>query len=427
MTPMLTASDPGRKYRWITAACLTGMLLGSGIGTWVPAGSGWDFANFYDAGRRFAAGEIENLYAPESPIRGEPPQGHMAYWSPPLSAAFLVPLSGFSGETALILFKLQNTLALFATFALLYFFNRRFVRDDPVARWEFAALFSFLCLVYQPFWTVYRVGGQTTPTVVLLLSIALVLHTRSRLFFSSLCWVVAVVLKPAFAAGLAFLGLVSGLRFLGFTALLLAAAAGLSLATLGWSIHETFLSVLLHGAGATFPWFYNSSLYVTAEHLRGFVDAAALETALAVSTVAIQLGVAALCATVLWKARSHRLGAAAARHFRFLLSVIFFLLVSRTVWEHYLAVLFLPLAYIVACRRAFGGPALRLVAAIFAFALGQNLIVVSFLRDQWSFESLPGVLLVCAFKSAPLLLTLLFVWRHHEEWLRSYATRAWTD
>ena len=143
---METASNPSRKYRWITAACLTGMLLGSGIGTWVPAGSGWDFANFYDAGRRFAAGEIENLYAPESPIRGEPPQGHMAYWSPPLSAAFLVPLSGLSGETALILFKLQNTLALFATFALLYFFNRRFVRDDPVARWEFAALFSFpLC------------------------------------------------------------------------------------------------------------------------------------------------------------------------------------------------------------------------------------------------------------------------------------------
>ena len=49
------------------------------------AGSGWDFANFYDAGHKAAAGQIQDLYNPTAAIEGKPAEAELPYWgSPPV-------------------------------------------------------------------------------------------------------------------------------------------------------------------------------------------------------------------------------------------------------------------------------------------------------------------------------------------------------
>src|SRR5262245_56408717 len=115
----------------IVAGCAAGVL--------VPAGIGWDFANFYDAGRRMAAGQSADLYRADSFIAGEPPQAGMRFWGAPLSAAFYSPLSLFRPETALILFKLENVAVLGVALVLLYQYCRRFAGTDQDRQAAFAA------------------------------------------------------------------------------------------------------------------------------------------------------------------------------------------------------------------------------------------------------------------------------------------------
>ena len=102
----------------------------------------------------------------------------------------------------------------------------------------------------------------------------------------------------------------------------------------------------------------------------------------------------------------------------------FFLLWSPTLWEHYLAVLFPFLAYLVACRHEFSHRAQVLVGAIFLLSLGQNLILMEWLRVRYAFDgaALTGVALL---KSGPLWLTLVLLWRHAPELLRSFGAPAW--
>ena len=101
------ASIDARRQRRVVAL----IVMVAAVGILVPAGPGWDFANFYDTGDRAAAGQIEDIYHPERAIAGHAPQGSMAYWSPPLSAYFYVPLAALPPLAALAMFKLLGTLA----------------------------------------------------------------------------------------------------------------------------------------------------------------------------------------------------------------------------------------------------------------------------------------------------------------------------
>jgi hypothetical protein len=408
-------------------ACVALMLLQAGIGIAVPAGLGWDFANFYDAGRRLAAGQVADLYDPEGPIAGRAPQGRLAFWSAPISAALYVPMARLAPETALVAFKLENTLALFAALAVLYAFERRFAGPPGSdARARFAALFAGACLVYQPLWSIYRVGGQTTPSVLLLLSLGLAWHVRGRLALSSLCLVVAVLVKPVLASALALLVLLAGPRFAAYAALELAALALVSLAALGWPIHAQFLAKLASGAGEIRPWTYNSSLFVSLGHLRAAAESAAMPLvpqALGAGAAALQLLVAGLVARLAWLARREAWSEPARRHFAFLLAILFCLSISRTVWEHYLALLLPMLAYGLAVHRLLSPAARRLLAAIFALSLGQNLVLLLFVRDQLAPGSAAAQAALGVLKSAPLALALWLWVRHRGEWFASH--RGW--
>jgi len=413
-----------KTYQRLTALFLFLILIGCLVGIVVPAGPGWDFANFYDTGRRVAAGDIQNIYNPDSLIAGEKPRGNLGFFGAPISAWLYVPLSYFPPMTALVIFKIQNTLAYFAALLLLYLYHRRFAADAPAAQWQFAALFIFLSLIYQPFWTVYRVGGQTTPTVFLLLTLALLSHTASRFFWSALFLVGALLIKPALITAVLFLALVSGLRFVSYAGALSLLAGVCSIALMGWDIHSQFLEQMRDGARASFPWFYNSSLYVTLDSFR-VISQPLIHQISDILAFLIKTAVIAILLYLVVKSRSNDWSARARRHFHFVMALCFFLFISVTVWEHYLSALFLLLIYIVAARRHFSRPAIILMGAIFVLAIGQNLIFVNFLRYVHNFESFFGLFLIGLFKSGPLLLTIVFLCRHSHELFQSYAAAQW--
>ena len=102
------------------------------------------------------------------------------------------------------------------------------------------------------------------------------------------------------------------------------------------------------------------------------------------------------------------------------MSVLFFLLMAQIVWEHYLSVLFLFLVYLVACRRHLQPATIRLVAAIFFFSMGQNIIFVMFVRENFVFDSFAELLLIGFLKSAPLYLTLILLLTRSDDILNTY-------
>ncbi len=418
---------PPRKYQWLTLICLSLILVGVVAGIIVPAGPGWDFANFYDTGRRVAVWQIVDLYNPESLIAGEQPQGRLGFYGAPISALLYAPLSLFSPPWAMVVFKIQNTLAYLAALALLYWHNRKFAESSLVAQWRFAAFFAAVSLLYQPFWTVYRVGGQSTPTVFLLLTLGLLAHVQSRLWLSAACMVAVMLIKPAFIFALALLVIISGWRFFKATAIWLALTGLASVVILGWSAHAEFLRAMLRGSQTGYPWFYNSSLYVVAENLKLLAEPVGEQgLGLKILALGVKAFVLATCGYLLWLSHSRKRSEAARRHFDFLLAIAFCLLISQTVWEHYLAALFPLLIYVIAARRQFGGAAMALVVAIILLSIGQNLIFVNFLRFNFSFDSRFDLTLIGLFKSAPLLLTLGFLCRYYREMLRSYDAPAWS-
>jgi hypothetical protein len=406
-----------RRLTWLF---LLLMLVGCGIGIGVPAGLGWDFANFYDAGRRVAAGEISDLYHPSAPIAGKPPQGTTGFYGTPLSAVFYLPVSRLSPETALIWFKIENVVAYAAALLLLFHFYRVFATANGISADAFAAWFTGLCLIFQPFWTVFRVGGQTTPTVFLLVAMAMILHTNARFWGSAICLVAAILIKPAFGPILFLLLCTSGVGFVWRTAVIGGAAGLLSVALLGWQVHIEFVHLLRETAHTTWKWYYNSSTFVLLDNVQQALGAGAV---VAATTIALQITIILGVVWLTIRAHQQRWTAAATRHFDVTMGILLFLWWSRTVWEHYLAVLFLPLMYVVANPARFSRAARGIVIAIFVMSIFQNLIVTTWLRS-FDVESLPALIAVGVLKSDPLLLMIFFVVRYRRELFDSYA--AWS-
>jgi hypothetical protein len=393
---------------------LTLMSVGCLIGIAVPAGLGWDFANFYDAGRMVAAGEAELLLKPvKGMIAGTPPQGVLDFWGTPISAWLYVPLAAFEPATALVLFKLENVLAYSAALLLLFFHLRDFSPAGTLQRWRFTLLYAGAVLLYQPFWTVFRVGGQTTATVFLLLVGGLILHRQLRFGGSALLFVAAVMIKPALVTALLFLVLVSGKRFAGYTLLYLALMGILSVAVMGWDIQMEFVDKMLGGSGMISRWTFNSSLYVFAGELQHWFEAhhEGQYPRLLISTLilSIKLGVVAMFAWVVWRTRREFTSHAARAYWNYLLAIVFFLLVSQTIWEHYLALLFIPLALLLARHNELDRTQRWMVPVLFVALPLQNLIVILLLQDWFAFDTLPALLPVLVLKTAPLWLALLLI------------------
>ena len=404
----ITAAGPG-KYQFVTGLGILVIALGCMAGILVPAGLGWDFANFYDAGRIVAADQLDTLLkADKGLIAGTPAQGNLDFWGTPLSAYLYVPMSRFSPAVALILFKIENVLAYTLALLALFFHLRRFVSSDSLNQWHFAALFVVFALLFQPFWTVFRVGGQTTASVFLLLCLALIAHGNMRHALSSFLFVAAVMIKPALSTGLLFLMLLSGWRFALFVMIYFGILGIVSVATMGWDIQMEFIAKMLGGAGSTARWYYNSSVYTLVSEWQR--SAANPDSALFPAMLtALKLGVVATMVLICVRTRQLLVSAQAKSHFYFMLSIVFFLLISQTLWEHYLAFLFIPLAFLIASRRKLIPATRWMIAAIVICMPLQNLILVQLLQSWLPLDSLTVLFPVVILKTAPLWITWILL------------------
>jgi hypothetical protein len=197
------------------------------------------------------------------------------------------------------------------------------------------------------------------------------------------------------------------------------------LGLLGWPLHREFIEVLLKGSQRPAPWFFNSSLYILADALRPIQESAPvpgaggplpdlLRTGLKVAVLGLFAWLAVLSRRQAWTP-------VARRQFSFLLAVGFGLLLSQVVWEHYLAVLFLPLAVILAAGPSLTVGARRHLGAIVVVALAQNLVLVMFFRAHVPIQSTPALVAVSLIKSGTLLLYLWWLVRYREQLFGWYA------
>ena len=415
------------RARRLTRLALVLLLLGCAAGVALPAGIGWDFANFYDTGRRVVAGQLADVYDASTTIAGAPPSTTLDFYGTPLSALLYAPLGLLPPYAALVVFKLVDTLALWGALLLLHRAGRGHVGDAPAAAARYAARFAWAALLFQPFWTVYRVGGQTTPLAFLLLTLGLLAHLRSRAGWAALCFAVAVAIKPAFALGYAFLLLAAGPRFLAFSLLHGAWLGALSIAVAGWPLHLEFLQKMAANSGRIAPWTYNSSIWIVPAEISRWIAGPGAESLAPPRwlVLGLQASIVAGCAALAWSTKRRPLPGAARVHQQWMIALIFFLLASQTAWEHYLAVLFLPVAFWLAAWDRAPRPVQRAVAAVVVLSVPQNLIFTTALAKVLPSESLPAILAVTLLKSAPTLIVLWLLVRHRAAWEATYQGMDW--
>ncbi len=411
-------------------ALVTALLIVFAAATLSDVGVKLDFANYYDAGAKMLYGESANLFDQFALVNGHPPQGNMEFLAIPISAYLYTPLAMLSPRDAMLAFKIQNTLAFLAGLWLLFVHCRRFAGDTAEDHRRFASLFALQALIYQPFWFTYRVGGQAIPTSFLLFVVALLCHYREKYFLSALSLTAIVIMKPGFATVAALLALLSGIRFLVYLASLGLAAAGISIAALGWPIHAIFLAHSRNHISAPDLWWGNSSLTLTLENLRHWAlrnHQPELVLTLDFLRLATSLALAAFFLWLVLKSRSLIPSKQARLHFLYLAALCFGLMLLPVVWEHYLALLFIPLAAVVARRREFPSSAMILIAIIFAFPVLRNIAFALWMPSPPGQDSWPMLVLLGLSKSAPLLLLAVFLQRHYRSWLRTYASPDWIN
>jgi hypothetical protein len=378
----------------------------------VSPGLGWDFVNFYDAGHKLAVGQLADLYDPHAPIAGQPPQGEQPFRGAPISAWLYAPLARLSPAAALVAFKLQSAVALCAALWLLWRVTRGFAGPEREAQLRFAALFALAAAAFQPFWTVFHVGGQTTPLVFLLGVSGLVLHAAGRSAAAGLCLASAVVVKPGFAPALAFVFFAAGARFR-VAVLALGAVLGLvSLAALGWPIHEEYLRVLAAESSNLYRPHWNSGAIGWVDWLVAPPETGSHETrsaAMGVLITALRLGFLAGFAWLALDARRAGLSGAARRALDFQLGLLCALAVMPVVWAHYLALVFPLIAYGIAVRGALPPLARATLAAVVLASVGQHLALIRWLDARIWFNEPYELVALGLFKAVPLVLVICFV------------------
>ncbi len=411
---------------WVARGVLAALGALCAIAVIVPAGLGWDFANFYDAGRKILAGQIGDLYDVTAWIAGAPPQGEMLFLSAPISAYLYAPMGLLPPHAALIAFKLQNVAAI--AFAL-WLMHRRLapLAGDDAARARFTALFLVMAALYQPLWSVFRVGGQTTPTVLVLLTAAALCHARANFAASAALLMAAGLIKPVLAPGLIFIGLVSGWRFFWIAAGYGAVVATASFALMGPDIQFEFLRQVASASQEHWLPEYNSALTAGLDTLlRGDASGAAPHTTASFALQIVARLFAVGLAVWLWRgAQSGIAGDGERRLFAVLVGVLLALTFSNVLWEHYLSYIFILYAMVAATRRQFPRPALALIAAIIVLSIGQNVVLVMAARSVFGFDTQLEQTLIAQFKSLPLLITTIFVLAYRQQLYAALSMPGW--
>ena len=248
-----------------------------------------------------------------------------------------------------------------------------------------------------------------------LLVVGWLLHQRGASWGSAAVLVAVVTIKPAFVTMLALIVAISGTAFFVRAAALGLAAGLLSIAVMRWPIHARFLDFMAQLSGQSTAWAFGSGVTVPLESIHLAWDSAPTiggTPGLSAAVVVVRLTVCALFAWLLVLSRRQAWDGSARRRVEWAIGVMFCLMVAPVVWEHYLAILFLPLALLVASEDRLPPAARRFALAAVALGCVQNLVVVDLLWDRMIGAPWPLHVGVALVKAGPLLLTGLLLVRY---------------
>ena len=396
-----------RPLGWL--ACLLILAL-MAQGIYSPRGVLLDFANFYDAGQKARLGEFAALYDPHALIGGKEPYGNMTFFSAPLTSYLYAPMASLSPPVATILFKTLGTLAQGLGLVLLYRHARKLAGVSAQDRACFFGLFAGAALLFQPFWVIYAVGGQTTPFVFLALVLAYLAYLDGKFVVVALLMSFVVVIKPAFVPAAILLFFVSSASFR-VTAILCGVAVGaVSVWLFGLVLHQEFLARVLEETRYAAPPWMNSNPLTWIEPLFLPPEAYSANTLLPDAARRIVGGLRILAAVgLIWgmvQQRGSGIAVKAARHSVFVTALALIVVISPVVWSHYLVVLFIPLSVLIALRRHLSWWSWAAIVAAVVAALGQNLILLQRLVRIVVMDSTPKILALSVMKSLPALLII---------------------
>lgn len=419
MMEMLAASFR-KNAKVIGFICIALMVLLGLEGVFEPRRLAFDFANFYDAGHKALVGEHGTLYDEFAQIDGQDPFGNMLYFGVPISSLFFAPLAFFEPATAAILFKLFNLICIFSGLLLLYRRFYPYAADTDGGKDLFFALFCIGALLFQPFWTVFHVGGQTTPFLFLILTIGLLAFEKERYWLAGVLYALAVLIKPAFAPGAGLLFLFAPWRFKLWSAGAGAVSMIASVLALGWPIHQEFLDLLREHSGSLLVIPYHNAHPVgwLEPAMFGPADYASLESRsqpalLAGLNLGFRVAVIGLMLGFMWRFTSGAADSSAKRTLIFVATLFAGLVYAPVVWPHYLALLFVLVVYVIAMQRHFSRAAMALLGLVVLSAPLQHIWmaskIVGVLAPMGQFDSL--VLTFLRGTTMTLMLALVLVFR----------------
>ncbi len=337
----MSATDQAAGRRMLLGTALAGVGLLWLVAAWslMSGGDGWgyDYRAYADAAERLA--DTGTLYPPETldgPYRPGPYGLYM--YAPPLGIA-IGPLANLELDTAVTLWFVWHALALAAACALM-----------PVERWIKLAVFGLAALSYA----VVRDFALGNVSVLLLLPLAAAWRWLDRPA-GAMAQALAMAVRPTLGVLLIWQLLRRQWRAVAWTVGTGLALVALSLPFVGFDGYRDYLTVLANLEGVTGV-DRNYDLSTSALEL-GF-DRSVAELSLIAGYVM------AFVAIGLSLRRERELG--------FVVTSSASVLLSPLLWDHYLAMLVLPAAFLAARGRSWGlalpllswlpGPALPLVA-----------------------------------------------------------------
>ena len=173
------------------------------------------------------------------------------------------------------------------------------------------------------------------------------------------------------------------------------------------------------------PWLWNSSATVALDNLRALFHQPADYQILQIAGAVFRLAITGLFLWLIVRSRPKVPAGPPRRHFDFCMALMFGLIVMPVVWDHYLAMLFIPLAYLLAMTRALRREAVLLLALILLAAIPQHVSIAMWLYSKAPLHSAPALIAAGLFKGAPLLLTALFLLLYHKDLAATYAAPEW--
>ncbi|PWE32942.1 hypothetical protein DDZ14_07575 [Maritimibacter sp. 55A14] len=344
-------------------------------------GLGLDFANFYDAGRKAWHGELNTLYDPMASIDGQPPFGNMLFFSAPVSSYLFAPFGILEPIPAALSFMTLGAVCMFCGLGLLYYRNRPPHWETPYKKAEFFALFFAAAMMFQPFWTVFQVGGQTTPAVFLMFVLALIAFERDRFGLTALLYTAIVLIKPVFAPGACLLFLFAPWPFRFWSLAIGLTAICFSVLVAGWQVNLDFLNLMRERAGAILgiPYF-NSHMFAWIEPMAitpSEYNVGALPSErLQLVSLLLRFAIVGWIVALMWRLSRIEAAPHAQRGMAILLSVLAALAFSPVVWSHYLMIFFIPLAHFLARHDRFPRTVVALVALAILAAPLQNFLIL---------------------------------------------------